>query len=151
MKKITSFFSAGSPVKKKIRSSTEETEEMEITTSDVPSADDYTNDDWPSCWTLEQKTDFCAKNEWLCFQEKKLGCTTCRKVGTLGVEATMGMKISKEWTNNEISYYGEDRKQQLRSLRKKIFDHKLHKESDEFRHLFFTKKALDFLLLTMLL
>ncbi|XP_065662771.1 E3 SUMO-protein ligase KIAA1586-like [Hydra vulgaris] len=36
----------------------------------------------------------------------------------------MGMKISKEWFNNEVSYYGENRKQQLSSLRKKIFDHK---------------------------
>ena len=98
MKKINNFFSVGSPVNNKIRSSrpTEEIEEIEITTSGVPSADDYTNDEWPSCWTLEQKTDFCSKNEWLCFREKKLGCTTCRKVGTHGVEAKTGMKISKK-------------------------------------------------------
>ena len=30
----------------------------------------------------------------------KLGCTPCSKVGTLGVETKMGMKLSKEWANN---------------------------------------------------
>ncbi|XP_030046369.1 E3 SUMO-protein ligase KIAA1586-like [Microcaecilia unicolor] len=34
------------------------------------------------------------------------------------------MKISKEWANNEITYFGETRQQQLTSLRKKLFDHK---------------------------
>ena len=36
----------------------------------------------------------------------------------------MGMKISKKWANNEITYCGKDRKQQLSSLRKKIFRHR---------------------------
>jgi hypothetical protein len=31
----------------------------------------------------------------------------------------MGMKISKEWTNNEIIYFGESRQQQLLSLRER--------------------------------
>jgi hypothetical protein len=34
------------------------------------------------------------------------------------------MKIGKEWVNCEVTFYGENRKQQLTSLRKKIFDHK---------------------------
>ena len=40
------------------------------------------------------------------------------------MEAKMGMKISTEWSNGEITCYGDDRKKQLTSLRKKIFDHK---------------------------
>jgi hypothetical protein len=36
----------------------------------------------------------------------------------------MGMKISKEWANNEITHFGITREQQLTSLRTKIFKHK---------------------------
>jgi hypothetical protein len=36
----------------------------------------------------------------------------------------MKMKLSKEWVNNEINFFGEIQQQQLKSLRKKIFDHK---------------------------
>jgi hypothetical protein len=35
----------------------------------------------------------------------------------------MGIKIAKEWVNCEVTFHGENRKQQLTSLRKKIFDH----------------------------
>ena len=35
----------------------------------------------------------------------KLGCTPCSKVGTLGVETKMGMKLSKEWADNEITQW----------------------------------------------
>jgi hypothetical protein len=36
----------------------------------------------------------------------------------------VGMRLSKEWINCEIASYGDNRKQQLTSLRKKILDHK---------------------------
>ena len=72
-----------------------------------------TNNDWPTCWTLVQKNDFCLRHEWLYVRNQKLGCTPCGKVGTLGVEAKTGMKVSREWANNEITYYGDERKQQL--------------------------------------
>ena len=57
-------------------------------------------------------------------KKKKVGCTVCRNVGSLGVEAKMGMKISTEWSNGEITCYGEGRKKQLTSLRTKMCDHK---------------------------
>jgi hypothetical protein len=38
--------------------------------------------------------------------------------------AKMGMKISKEWANKEITHFGITREQQLTSLRTKIFKHK---------------------------
>lgn len=41
---------------------------------------------WPDCWTLEQKSDFCKKYDWLIVHNKKLGCKVCREVGSLGVE-----------------------------------------------------------------
>ncbi|XP_028592483.2 peroxisome biogenesis factor 2 isoform X1 [Podarcis muralis] len=80
--------------------------------------------DWPECWTLLQKNDFCQRNEWLFVNNKRLGCKVCRDVGGLPVEKRMGMKISVEWANCKISHFGESRKQQLMSLRKKIFEHK---------------------------
>jgi hypothetical protein len=45
--------------------------------------------------------------------------STCKKLGSLVVEKNMGMKIGKEWVNCEVTFYGENRKQQLTSLRKK--------------------------------
>ena len=59
-------------------------------------------------------------NDWLSIHHIKLGCIPCRKVGNLGVEAKMGMKLSKEWATNQITYFGTNRKQQLMSLQKKI-------------------------------
>lgn len=80
--------------------------------------------DWPECWTLLQKNDFCQRNQWLYVKNKMLGCKACRDVGCLSVEKQIGMKISVEWANCKISHFGESRKQQLMSLRKKIYDHK---------------------------
>jgi hypothetical protein len=39
------------------------------------------------------------------------------------VEENMGIKIAKDWVNYEVTFYGENLKQQL-TLLKKIFDHK---------------------------
>ena len=44
------------------------------------------SDDLPDCWTLDQKSAFCEKNEWLIVSNKKLGCKICKEVGRLGVE-----------------------------------------------------------------
>jgi hypothetical protein len=40
-------------------------------------------------------------------QNKKLGCTICKNIGSLYIEKHMGMKLSKEWVNNEINFFGE--------------------------------------------
>jgi hypothetical protein len=61
---------------------------------------------------------------WLCTKNRKICCGACRKVRTLGMEARMGMKISKEWANNEITHFGITQEQQLTSLRVKIFRQK---------------------------
>jgi hypothetical protein len=66
-------------------------------------------------------------------QNKKLGCTVCKSIGSLGVEKHMGMKLSKEWVNNEINLFGEnttaaaDVTAQKKYLTTKKFHHiKLH-------------------------
>jgi hypothetical protein len=48
----------------------------------------------------------------------------CKNIGYLSVEKNVGMRLSKEWNSSEIASYSDNRKQQLTSLRKKIFDHK---------------------------
>jgi hypothetical protein len=35
-------------------------------------------------------------NPWVVMQNSKLGCTTCKKVGSLGLETTVGIKLAKE-------------------------------------------------------
>jgi hypothetical protein len=57
-------------------------------------------------------------------QNKKFGCMVYKSTGSLGVEKHKGMKLSKEWVNNEINFFGETRQQQLTSLRTKTSDHK---------------------------
>ncbi|XP_015277122.1 PREDICTED: uncharacterized protein KIAA1586-like [Gekko japonicus] len=80
---------------------------------------------WPTCWTVEQKNDHLQKNDWLFFNAGKLGCSVCKNVGASETEkTTVGMRLSKEWIRGEVSFNGELRKQQLTSLRKKIFEHR---------------------------
>ena len=122
IKKITNDFSTTGPANKKARiladttiEHTKITTPVDISESDLEKQSQTTNDR-PDCWTYDQKNKFCLKNKWLCVCKMKLGCTPCSKVGTLGVETKMGMKLSKEWANNEITYCGKYRKQQLSSL-----------------------------------
>jgi hypothetical protein len=122
MKKISSFFPSAAPVNKQFKQELAEdnVDIIQTTVSEqtcVGDVDIDSDNDQPSCWTMEQKIDFCGRYEWLCVRRKKLGCTVCRKVGTLGIEAKMGMKISKEWTDGEVSCYGDEKKKQQDSLR----------------------------------
>jgi hypothetical protein len=39
-------------------------------------------------------------------QNEKFGCTVYKGIGNLGVEKHMGMKLSKEWVNNNINFLG---------------------------------------------
>ena len=98
MKKISSFFPAAAPVSKQLKQELAEGCDIQTAVSEqtcVGDVDIDSDNDQPSCWTLEQKLDFCGRYEWLCVRRKKLGCTVCRKVGKLGIEEKMGMKISK--------------------------------------------------------
>jgi len=145
-RKITNFFTRCEPPENKrprtepsaetAASDTDETalpatsddEQVEDPVSTVSSKSDEEKDtaggDWPSCWTLDQKIEYCRKYDWLFVCNQNLGCELCRKVGCLGVEAKMGMKIATEWASGTVTFSGENPRQQLRSLRKKICVHK---------------------------
>lgn len=94
MQKITNFFSK--PKKQKLDDQGEKTQSNSLepllvlpSTSDQTSSIDEVKEgdkQWPDCWTLEQKSDFCKKYDWLIVHNKKLGCKVCREVGSLGVE-----------------------------------------------------------------
>jgi hypothetical protein len=47
---------------------------------------------------------FYQKHEWLSVQNKKFGCMVCKSIGSLGMEKRTGMKLLKEWVNNEINF-----------------------------------------------
>ncbi|XP_022907289.2 E3 SUMO-protein ligase KIAA1586-like [Onthophagus taurus] len=71
---------------------------------------DYVNgDEQPVCWSLEQIIEFKAKNP---------------SVSTLGAEKTKGLKISEEWVLGTVTAYGNSKKDQQSSLRKKMFLHR---------------------------
>jgi hypothetical protein len=79
---------------------------------------------WPCSWTLEQNNEFSSKYDWLTVSNRWLGCGPCNKIGTLSIEKKTGMRVAKEWANNEVTHYGKNRSQQLSSLQKKMFEHK---------------------------
>jgi hypothetical protein len=83
---------------------------------------------WPSCWIVEQKSEFGGKNDWLFFHDGKLCCSVCTNCGYLSVEKSAGMRLSKEWIKCEIASYGDN-----------SFPYVCPFPSCEFRHLFFQK------------
>ncbi|KAJ8895128.1 hypothetical protein PR048_000453 [Dryococelus australis] len=38
---------------------------------------------WRSCWTASQKDDFPSKNNWLFYNNREFGRTTCKGVGNI--------------------------------------------------------------------
>jgi hypothetical protein len=73
MNKITDFFSSPMPKKKK-SDDTEETINtsesiVAVLASSFFSAKEQIANTWPSCWSLEQKNDFCQKKVWLFIQK----------------------------------------------------------------------------------
>lgn len=78
---------------------------------------------WPNIWSAEMWLEKKRQFPWLLSESRKLGCSFCNKIQHLGVSKTRGVNISKEWSSTSVSYYGKDKKSQLTSLRKKIFEH----------------------------
>lgn len=80
----------------------------------------------PDCWNWEQKEQFCLKNKWLIMKNKKLGCNSCKTVGSLGPETTsQGMTLSKEWMEVRISPFGIDKSKQRDHYERKYMNIKI--------------------------
>ena len=84
---------------------------------------------YPLIWIEQQYKEFKQKNSWLYASNGKIGCTLCLEVNNLGVRASRGINISTQWTEGSVTCYGNTRKVQLSSLRKKIHKHKNSKNS----------------------
>lgn len=82
------------------------------------------NIDWPSIWSVDAWNEKKKKYPFLYCKDGKLGCKACRDVGNLHVFSVPGMSMTVEWVNAEIAPSGKGRAEQLRSIRKKIFEHK---------------------------
>ena len=78
----------------------------------------------PDCWTSTQLLEKQKEYPWLIVNNKQIGCNICQEVSALGPESAVGVHISSEWAKSCVSEYGDTRKKQLLSLRKKIHDHK---------------------------
>ena len=78
----------------------------------------------PDCWSMQQKQEFCENKDWLIVKQKKLGCTICKQIGTLGTEKSQGLKIPKEWANCSVTDYGNTNEKKQSLLPKKIHEHR---------------------------
>lgn len=82
---------------------------------------------WPEIWSEEmwerKKTAF----PWIDSKEGKLGCKICSNVGSLGAYKKEHVALSHEWRSYKVCFYGSNRPNQLKSLRKKIIEHKQSK------------------------
>ena len=83
---------------------------------------------YPKCWNSNQWLSFKAEYPWLTCTNGSLGCSVCATVKFVGPAGVQGMgtknQLSSEWINTKICSYGASRADQLRSLRKKIWDHR---------------------------
>jgi len=88
----------------------------------------------PAVWTLD---DYLSKKQdypWLFVHNGQLGCLSCTRHKLLGAEKSQGVRISKEWSSGTVSDYGNNREKQLKSLRKKKYEHKIsnaHKKCEK--------------------
>ena len=79
---------------------------------------------WASCWDRKMWNNKKRDYPWLVSNEKKLGCSICIEVSSLGCYADKSIHIAKEWKS--VTPTGTNKEKQLMSLRNKI---KRHKES----------------------
>jgi hypothetical protein len=82
--------------------------------------------EYPDSLSDVQYEYFTAENKWLAVRNKKLGCSICAEVSKLGMgpQSGIGVKISRNWANCEVSYFGNTKQTQQLSLRKKISEDK---------------------------
>ncbi|XP_058841147.1 E3 SUMO-protein ligase KIAA1586-like [Acipenser ruthenus] len=79
---------------------------------------------WPNIWSSEVWEEKKQLYTFLDCADGNLGCRVCRRVSALSVLKSQGVSLSSEWKNYSVGYNGKTREQQLRSLRKKIAEHK---------------------------
>jgi hypothetical protein len=88
----------------------------------------HQSEEYPECWSLEQWLSFSKEYPWLTCRMGCLGCSTCGAIKVIGPAGFPGLGVrntlSSEWVNQSVKSYGSNRADHLKSLRKKISDHK---------------------------
>lgn len=91
------------------------------------SKDKQSQTQWPAIWTEDMWDRKKAAFPWIDSKEGKLGCKICFEVNNLGAFKKEHVSLSREWRSYQVSCYGSNRTNQLKSLRKKIVEHKQSK------------------------
>ena len=86
--------------------------------------DIHTQRKWPKCWTDQQVSDFTHKYTWLFSNNNCLGCSVCKDAKLSQGLKIQGMSVPLQWCNATVQPYGDGRPAELKSLRKKIAEHK---------------------------
>ena len=98
----------------------------------------------PSCWSKDQLDYFKKDNPWICVNSNNGGlyCSTCRLVKTISVHTliTAGIRssLSDEWIEGSVKPSGDTKAKQLKSLRKKVYEHRdsiSHKKAEDLKNI----------------
>ena len=79
--------------------------------------------DWPSVWSEEVWHEKREKYKFLVCNSGRLGCSSCKAVSGLQAFSAQGRHLAAEWLHCQIMPNGKGRREQLMSLRKKLFVH----------------------------
>ena len=90
----------------------------------IDSAENGDNESWPSVWSEKVWFDKKETNRFLFCRNGKLGCTSCRDFRNAQLLSGSGVSLATQWVNGEIEPSGKGRAEKLRSIRKKICEHK---------------------------
>ncbi|XP_064421760.1 E3 SUMO-protein ligase KIAA1586-like [Latimeria chalumnae] len=114
-------FSAAAASDSKLTTQSQCNTEIELDTMAglYPCADVWTEE----MWKRKKET-----YPWIDYKDEKLGCKVCANIGSLSLFTSMGLRLSNEWRLYKVSYNGSNRSARLKSLRKKIVEHKLSKD-----------------------
>lgn len=80
--------------------------------------------DWPDVWTMDMWGKKKVSYPWIDCRNGMLGCKICSDLSSLGAFKTERISLSNEWRSYGIKSNGSNRDAQLKSLRKKIIEHK---------------------------
>lgn len=88
---------------------------------------------FPSIWDNSMYTKHKGEKPWLDCKDGFLGCLDCRavkdspslvkEIESHELELNRTIRLAGQWTDYTVTYSGQNRKQQLNSLRKKLHDH----------------------------
>ena len=109
-----------------------ESDNGSVHTEEVPTSSDILTH-LPSCWNRKMWLDKKHSHPWLICVNHKLGCSTCKELPSLGVDATKNIHLSHEWQSVTVSACGKSKEKQLMSLRNKIRRHSQSKAHTQAR------------------